>query len=148
VAQILAIKFFIAVWKHTLTISSKLKARTWVFLAVFHACVAVVSFWAYQARSVSESAIPPIYHAELKPIPLPDPQRIEISSGSFTLHSMGNTSWEGSVVILSDLSQSPKISGYGHLSILAHERGSFNLVLGGSGYHQSYVYLVHGGHKK
>jgi hypothetical protein len=69
--RLLTLRLSTAVWKRSLSISKKLRVRTWIALAALHACLAIVSFWAYQAKTVPESAIPPVYHAELQPVPIP-----------------------------------------------------------------------------
>jgi hypothetical protein len=62
--RVLIFRTSTAIWKLTLSISQKSRPRTWAFLAAFHASIALISFWAYQADSVRDSVPTPVRIAE------------------------------------------------------------------------------------
>ena len=70
--QLFALKVAIAIWKTSIDLSNKLRPKTWMVLAVLNAAISVSALYAYHAKLVPDSIIPPIHHAELKPVPLPD----------------------------------------------------------------------------
>ena len=70
--QLFALKVAIAIWKRSIDLSKKLRPKTWIVLAVLNAAISVTALYAYNAKSVPDSIIPPIHHAELKPVPLPE----------------------------------------------------------------------------
>ena len=70
--QLFALKVAIAIWKTSIDLSKKLRPKTWMVLAVLNAAISVSALYAYNAKSVPDSIIPPIHHAELKPVPLPE----------------------------------------------------------------------------
>ena len=70
--QLFALKVAIAIWKTSIDLSKKLRPKTWIVLAVLNAAISVTALYAYNAKSVPDSIIPPIHHAELKPVPLPE----------------------------------------------------------------------------
>ncbi|HEV7682944.1 MAG TPA: hypothetical protein VGO68_12520 [Pyrinomonadaceae bacterium] len=129
--RLLTLRLSIAVWKRSLAISKKLRVRTWIALAAIHACLAIGLFWAYQAKSVPESAIPPVYHAKVQPVPLPAVKaELEFAwSHEALIVSPGQAmSWTGadcpSFALLSfdrgHMTPTDRIS-WSAMSILAHE---------------------------
>ena len=70
--QLFALKVAIAIWKTSIDLSKKLRPKAWMVLAVLNAAISVSALYAYNAKSVPDSIIPPIHHAELKPVPLPE----------------------------------------------------------------------------
>ncbi len=67
--QLFVLRVAVAFWRQSLSMSRKLRGRTWTALAITHAAIAVFSFSAYYAESVPESAIPPVYFVHLMPTP-------------------------------------------------------------------------------
>src|SRR6476661_7691348 len=88
--RLLALRLTITVWKRSLSISSKLRPRTWIALAIFHACLALISLWAYQAKSVADFAIPPVSYAEVGPVPIGPYRAGQSIRASFTVRNRGN----------------------------------------------------------
>jgi hypothetical protein len=111
--RLLTLRLSIAARKRSQSISKKLKARTWIALAGIHACLAIVSFWAYQAKAVPDSAIPPVDHAELRPVPL-QLQPGDSLQVTLTVASNGSTpySWGGAASVWLSSSDVPAIRGF------------------------------------
>lgn len=62
--HLLFLRLSLSIWRRTLSVSRKLSGRTWLALAVIHTAIASVAFGAYFAKSVPDSAIPPVYYVD------------------------------------------------------------------------------------
>lgn len=92
-------------WRYSLFLSRKLSTRTWVVLALVNTAMAVFSFWAYFAKSVPESAIPPVYYVDRNLIPMPPPTDVPRIT-EFTWVSAANAKSNQSFALVIDSSAS------------------------------------------
>jgi hypothetical protein len=100
--RLFVLRVAIAVWKTSIDLSKKLRPRSWIILAALNAAISMTAIYAYNAKSV-DSAIPPIGHVELKPVPLPDSSSVL----TLTLSSPGTRVNSGSALNLKWSASSP-----------------------------------------
>jgi hypothetical protein len=74
--RLVVLKLSIALLKCMQAISRMLRLRTWIALAVANAVIAVVSLGAYQAKSVSETEIPPVDIAKFQLVRAPSSELV------------------------------------------------------------------------
>lgn len=125
------IRISLSFWKKSLRLSKRLSGRTWVTLAIINATIAIGSFLAYQAKTVPESAIPPVKYIALTTT---TDQSWSQSMETFTVRNQGSCTWfAGSVIHISEFSAIKANNRYGHLS----------RVLYGSNFDPGYAATIH-----